>query len=73
MTNESVAIESLDFLVSEADKRLQSWSYWYEDLLDRVLMIRQFKLYNDLTTSGQGESFYVDGQVEETKLKVLSR
>jgi hypothetical protein len=43
------------------------------DNLCVFLIGRQFKLYNDLTTSGQGESFYVDGQLEESKLKVLSR
>jgi len=61
MTNASVAIESIEFLATLADNYLQSWCYW------------QFKFYQDITTAGNGESFYINGQLEEVKVKALSR
>lgn len=60
--NTTVSLEAIQFLTDEADKRLQSWTYW------------QFKYYDDITTAGQGESLYnLQGQLEVDKLKALSR
>jgi len=61
MANATVSIESISALTSVADANLQSWSYW------------QFKLFNDLTTAGPGESFYENGELEKNKVKALSR
>jgi len=61
MANASNSIDSISALTSAADFNLQSWSYW------------QFKFYNDITTAGPGESFYVNGQLETNKVRALSR
>jgi hypothetical protein len=34
---------------------------------------RQFKIFNDITTQGPGESFYIGDSLETTKVKTLSR
>jgi len=61
MANATVAIESLTAMTSIADANLQSWCYW------------QFKFFNDITTQGPGESFYIGDSLETTKVKALSR
>jgi len=62
MGNSSInSIESIDFLARSADYYFQSWSYW------------QFKLFQDLTTAGPAESFYLGDQLELNKVKALSR
>lgn len=62
MDNETNSIDSINFLTGYADSYLQSWAYW------------QFKLFKDITTQGDGESFYNSkGQLEFNKVKALSR
>eukprot|EP01132_Coremiostelium_polycephalum_P008414 gene8414-10332_t len=62
VSNSTNSLEMLDFMTSEADKYLQSWTYW------------QFKYYNDITTAGSTESLYnQDGSLDVAKLKTLSR
>eukprot|EP01133_Synstelium_polycarpum_P009144 gene9144-10727_t len=60
--NVTNAYEMLEAMANDADRYLQSWAYW------------QFKYYNDLTTSGSSESFYLaDGTLDIVKVKTLSR
>eukprot|EP01133_Synstelium_polycarpum_P009145 gene9145-10729_t len=60
--NVTNAYEMLEAMTTQADDHLQSWAYW------------QFKYYNDLTTSGSSESFYLaDGTLDIVKVKTLSR
>lgn len=61
MSNSSIAIENLNFVTSKADYYLQSWTYW------------QFKLFEDITTTGPQESFYKGNDLEVEKVKALSR
>lgn len=61
MGDTETSIENLGFLTTLADSYLQSWTYW------------QFKSFNDITTAGPAESFYNGDQLEESKVKVLSR
>jgi endoglycosylceramidase len=61
MGNVTSAVENLELLTSVADLFLQSWTYW------------QYKLFNDITTSGPSESFYIGKDLEISKVKALSR
>jgi len=59
--NTSIALESIRFLTQEADKHLQSWTYW------------QYKFYNDITTQSPGESLFNGDSPVENKVKSLAR
>jgi len=81
MDNETNSISSINFLTAYADSYLQSWMYvsgllappereiaynWYFSIFSRYW---QFKLFHDITTSGDGESFYNSkGQLEVNKV-----
>lgn len=59
----TVGIESLNYLTDLADSRIQSWCYW------------QYKYNEDITTASPdgAESFYVNGELDTSKVKALSR
>jgi len=59
----TTGIESLNYLMDLADKKIQSWAYW------------QYKYYADITTASSdgAESFYVNGVLDTGKVKALSR
>jgi len=60
--NSTSSISAITFLVEFADSNFQSWTYW------------QFKLFQDITTSGDGESFYdANGKLMSAKVRALSR
>jgi len=64
MPNGPIDIETINFMTSQTDRLLQSWTWW------------QFKSFNDITTTGQGtsESFYDEkGNLQLEKVKALSR
>lgn len=57
-------VSSLDFVLGEADKNIQSWAYW------------SFKYFQDITTVSTtgAEAFYLsNGTLDEPKVKALSR
>jgi endoglycosylceramidase len=60
-----IAIQELNWVLDQSDKRSLSWMYW------------QFKYYSDITTAsrpGTQESFYDNnGNLQKEKVKALSR
>lgn len=55
-------LRQIQRLLEMADDGLQSWAYW------------QLKLYGDITTENDQESFYdSNGQIHQQKLRLLSR
>jgi len=55
-------LEHMEFLLGKMDEQFQGWTYW------------MLKKYHDFTTANSAESLYDEnGNVEEEKLKALSR